>query len=208
MIEPLPETERRLHRIILEMLLSTGELPSQDVLVRAAEIDASELGLRLDALAEADYLSIGDKGQIICLYPLSPTPTPHLVAFDGVFRHAMCAIDALGMAAMLDQAVTISSSCAICHSPIQIEVSPGAITRVKPMQVVVVASRDIDRPACESCCPNTLFACSPEHGGTFAAQLPAASLLSPVEALASGETIFGGLLAPTLPAKRPRMHTI
>jgi len=202
----LPEAERRLHRALLEGLLTTGDLPKKETLAEAIGIDQSELPSLLTELEAADYLALDDDGWPTCLYPLSPTPTPHVVEFDGKRRYAMCSIDALGMAAMLDRTLNIMSACAVCQEPIHIVALPGAITQVEPQETVAVAGRDHDRPACESCCPSTLFACSPEHGQALAARLPRTSVISLDEALASGEKIFGGMLAEQLPAHRPRMH--
>jgi hypothetical protein len=204
----LPETERRLHRALFEELLTRGELPNRETLAEAIGIDQSELPSLLTALEAADYLALDDDGWPTCLYPLSPTPTRHVVEFDGKRRYATCSIDALGMAAMLERTITIASPCAVCKQLICLAVSPGAIMGVEPPEAVVVAGRDADRPACESCCPSTLFACNPEHGQALAARLPSTSVISLDEAHASGEKIFGGMLAEQLPAHRPRMHTV
>jgi Alkylmercury lyase len=204
----LPETERRLHRALFDGLLLTGELPNADPLSEAAGIDPTDIPARLRALEAADYLALDADGWPICLYPLSPTSTPHVVAFDGLRRFAMCSIDALGMAAMLNREIEITSACAVCHAPIHLHVSPGSITSVEPAGAVVVAGPDADRPACESCCPSTNFACGLEHGQALASRLPNLTVMTLTEALISGETIFAGMLGEQLPAHRPRMHNL
>jgi hypothetical protein len=204
----LPETERRLHRALFDGLLLTGELPNADPLSEAAGIDSTDIPARLRALEAADYLALDSEGRPICLYPLSPMPTPHVVAFDGLNRYAMCSIDALGMAAMLNREIEITSACAVCQTPIHLHVSPCAITSVEPDSALVVAGPDADRPACESCCPSTNFACNLEHGQALASRLPNLVVMTLAEALDSGETIFGGMLAEQLPAHRPRMHNL
>src|SRR5215211_807202 len=114
----LPETERQLHRALFDRLLLTGELPNADALSEAAGIDPTDIPARLRALAKADYLALDADGWPTCLYPLSPTSTPHVVAFDGLRRFAMCSIDAVGMAAMLSREIEITSACAVCQAPI------------------------------------------------------------------------------------------
>ena len=202
----LPEAERRLHRALLNDLLLTGELPSAHQVAESAGISRLEIRSLMEALDEADYLSHDVDGRLVCLYPLSPTPTPHIVAFDGIQRFAMCSIDALGMAAMLDRDVTITSVCPVCGAAVSLDVSPVQITRVDPAETLVVARRDADRPACEACCPHTFFVCSFNHAEVYAAHLPEITVLSLAEALTSGETIFGGMLADQLPVHRPRMR--
>jgi Alkylmercury lyase len=203
-IAVLPETERRLHRALLECLLATGDVPSRNALAELSKIDLTELPIRLAALAAADYLALDSGGQVICLYPLSPAPTSHVVEFGGTRRYAMCAIDALGIAAMLGQPVTIEGTCGVCRTSIRLDVEPGSIVHAEPQEAVVIARRDGDSPAVETCCPFTLFACSQAHGQEFSDRHSEVGVLTLTEALASGETIFGDLLGDALPAHRRR----
>ena len=200
----LSEIERRLHRVLIEGVLATGEVPGSTALAATAGIDVAEVPTRLAMLAAADYLGLDPDGRVTCLYPFSPTPTPHVVVIGDDRRYAMCAIDALGIAAMLGQAVTIEGICAVCREPIRLDVEPGRIVRAEPGETVVVARRDRDTPAVKTCCPFTLFACGPAHGEEFAAWVSGTGVLVLDEALVSGETVFGDFLADVLPARRRR----
>ena len=71
----------------------------------------------LHELAAADYAAVDGAGRLVCLYPLSPSPTPHVAIIDGLRRHAMCAIDLLGIPAMLGRALALEGSCAAQTSP-------------------------------------------------------------------------------------------
>lgn len=200
----LPELDRRLHRALVEGLLARGVIPAPADLAGTIGVTIDALHDRLAALAAADYLALDAAGRPVCLYPLSPVPTPHAVAINGQRRYAMCAIDALGMAAMLERSVTIEASCALCQAPISLAVAPGRISRAEPLETVVVARRSGDEPACQTCCPFTLFACDPAHGRELATRLPETSVLPLADALRHAETIFGDMLGATLPARRQR----
>lgn len=200
----LPELDRRLHRALVEGVLARGVVPVPEELAGTIGVAIDTIRDRLAALAAADYLALDTAGWATCLYPFSPIPTPHVVVIGGHRRYAMCAIDALGMAAMLNRAVEIESVCAGCGAAIRLAVVPGTIVGVEPAATVVLARRSGDEPACETCCPFTLFACGPEHGADVAARLPETSVVSVEEALHHGETIFGDLLAEELPARRRR----
>jgi hypothetical protein len=200
----LPETDRRVHRALLDGVLATGTVPPPAALAAAAGIDAADLPAHLAVLAAADYLGLDADGRVACLYPFSPTPTPHVVVIDGRRRYAMCAIDALGMAAMLGRAVEVDGVCAACGAPIRLRVAPGTIVAAEPPEAVVLARRSGDEPACETCCPFTLFACGPGHGAELAARLPETTVVALAEALHHGETIFGDFLGEALPARRRR----
>jgi hypothetical protein len=126
------------------------------------------------------------------------------VIVNGVRRFAMCAIDALGMAAMLDRELDIEGRCAICDVPIASRVRPGTLVTVTPATTMVVARRDEAEPAFAACCPFTVFACGQEHADRFMRQVPGTRALSLGDALRHAEAIFAGLLAETIPATRPR----
>lgn len=200
----LPDVDRRVHRALLLGMTTIGAVPSYDALVSATGVPSGEIPARLQALAQADYLALDDAGRVTCLYPFSAVPTAHVVVLGTERRFAMCAIDALGMAAMLGRAVRVESMCANCGKAIRLDVEPGRIARADPSAPVVITRRSGDEPACDTCCPFTLFACGPAHGAELEAQSPEAELVSLAEAIRHAETIFGDFLAEALPAKRRR----
>ncbi len=106
----LPQASRRLHRALLDGLLATGAVQPGEDLARAAEVDPAILPDLVAELVAADYVATDDTGAPVCLYPLSAVPTSHVVVVDGERRHAMCAIDALGIPAMLGRALPIQTS--------------------------------------------------------------------------------------------------
>ena len=70
-----------------------------------------ELAAAVDELDRADLDRARPHGELLAAYPFSAAPTAHrLVLGAGVSVHAMCAIDALGVSAMLGQPVTVTSA--------------------------------------------------------------------------------------------------
>jgi hypothetical protein len=210
---PVPETDdttllndqtRRLHRALIDAVLETGSVPGLSALADQLDTPPEAIQEGLRDLAAADYLALDTGGQVTCLYPLSVSPTPHAVVIDGVRRFAMCAIDALGIPAMLDQELDIEGSCAVCDAPIALRVLPGTVVTVVPATTMVVARRDEAEPAFAACCPFTVFVCSQEHAEQFVRRITGAHTLPLTEALTHAEEIFGGLLAEEIPASRPR----
>jgi hypothetical protein len=204
----LPDAERHLHHALLESVLATGEAPPPPAL-------AAQLGIGLDAvrdglqtLRRADYLALDAAGRVTCLYPFSPILTAHVVAVGEMRRYAMCAIDALGVAAMLGRPVAIESACPVCGAQIRVDVRPGAVARVDPAGAMVVAKSDAEAPACEACCAFTVFACGPDHARDVRDRTPGSAVLDLGAALGAGEGIFGGFLADALPAKRRRAQAV
>ena len=97
---PRQVAARRLHRALLEALLSTSKVPSRKALAAGRGLEPDGVKAALHELAAADYAVVDETGRLTCLYPLSPTPTPHVAVVDGERRHAMYAIDLLGIPAM------------------------------------------------------------------------------------------------------------
>lgn len=203
----LPVAARHVHRALLWAFIHQGALPTAEELAADAGIALTDLPAQLRTLAAGDYLAIDAAGRATCLYPFSPTPTPHSVILAGARRHAMCSIDALGIPAMLGQTLQVEGHCAVCNAPITLTVRPGAIETVSPPAAMVAARRDEDEPAFAACCPFTVFVCGPDHATAFARQVKGVAVLSPTSALARAEEIFAGLLAEDLPSSRPRGRT-
>jgi len=198
----LPADVRHLHRTLLNILLATGDLPLQSALAADLGISQAALDARLQTLVKGDYLAFDGAGHPTCLYPYSVDPTRHAITIDGKRRFAMCALDALGMAAMLDRALDIESACPICGTPIRLTVRPGVVTRVEPTATMVVARRHGNAPAHEACCDFTNFTCSAAHAAALVANTPNATAVDLETAFAAGEALFAGLLDETLPSKR------
>jgi hypothetical protein len=80
-------------------------------LERIARAGGADTAAVLAELAERDVIAFGQAGEIRAAYPFSPTPTPIEVSWKGgPVTYAMCAIDALGMSAMLGRPVTITAA--------------------------------------------------------------------------------------------------
>jgi hypothetical protein len=200
----LDRRERDLHRLLIHELMATGAISGVPELARLLALSEGDLQSILAALADADYLAHDEMGRVTCLYPFSTSPTPHAVFIDGEPRFAMCAIDAIGVPAMLGQELKVAGRCAVCEAPISLQIRPGAIVNATPIEAMIVARRDESEPAFAACCPFTLFACGADHAEHLAKRIGGAQVLPLPAALARAEAIFGGLLAETLPAARPR----
>lgn len=200
----LPDEPRRLHRALLDGLLARGDIPSPEASAATTGLSPNGLAAYLATLVAADYLALDARGRPVCLYPFAAQPTPHEVVFDDRRCYAMCAIDALGVAAMLGRPVVVEGCCARCGAPIRLDVRPGVITRAEPAATLVVARRGGDEPAAELCCPFTVFACGAAHGQELFDRISESAVVPLAEALGHAETIFGDLLGDVLPARRRR----
>lgn len=104
-------------REILDRLVAEGR--PVDVATLAAPVAA------VDELDARDLVYVSG-GQVVLAYPWSGTPTAFVVALPGGReRWACCAIDALGIPAMLGQAVTVRAGCHHCDERLELIVTPS-----------------------------------------------------------------------------------
>ncbi|HEX4811537.1 MAG TPA: alkylmercury lyase family protein [Nonomuraea sp.] len=220
---------RAVHQQVLRGFARTGAAPPMAELARAAAPYGVSAEQVLAELHAADFLRLNDcgegdgngTGQIRAAYPFSATPTPHRVQIDsGPAVFAMCAIDALGIAAMLRRDVRITSADPSDDRPVTVEV-PVEVTaagpaRWAPASAVVYAGQQAACDACppappqapapgtsaaaaEVCCGYVNFFADSASAHAWAQSHPQVSgqVLDQQTALQLGVAIFGPLLAET-----------
>ncbi len=95
----------------------------------------------LAELHHKDVIRLDEAGQIRAAYPFPAASTGHLVAIDaGPTVYAMCAIDALGIAAMLDRNITITSADPVTGAQIAVSIQRGQATWRPGSAVVFVGA--------------------------------------------------------------------
>ena len=110
---------------ILRRFVERGEAVAIDQIVAAFPDDPPDaVRAALTTLDAKDLIQVRD-GWVEIAYPFSASPTPFVVRLvDGRERYACCAIDALGMAPMLGEAIDIRWPCHDCGEPVELVVEP------------------------------------------------------------------------------------
>jgi len=196
---------RAVHQQVLLAFAGSGHAPERPALEAAA---ASYGRTAADVLADlhaGDFIQLDGAGVIRAAYPFSAVPTPHVARIDGgPLVHAMCAIDALGMAAMLCRAVSIASTDTRTGQPIMVTVTKnGTAATWEPASTVVfrgcLASCACGpaQPAAQASCGYVNFFATPASAAAWAAAHPeiTGEALGQAAALRVGREIFGPLLA-------------
>lgn len=197
----LNDGERDLYRWILASFARAGSRP-----VDALCDHASDLGLQieetLDLFARLDLVHHDPaSGEILVAYPFSARPRGHSVLINSTHRvEAMCAIDALGIAPMLQQPVEVTSRDPLSGTEIWVRLDPGEGAWWEPPTAVVLAgSASCDGPGFRGCCDvlnffeteasaNSYLAAHPELTG-FPITIP--------DAIEAGRIIFAELMKET-----------
>ncbi len=99
----------------------------------------------LAALDDGDLIRIRD-GMIDMAYPFSAPATPFVVRLrDGGERFACCAVDALGIAPMIGQAIEIRSRCHHCGVPLELAATPEGASPEGSRIMLWIGQRADDR---------------------------------------------------------------
>ena len=188
----------QVHRAVLATFALTGQPPARGELERLARAHGADPGAVLAELAESDVLAFAADGQIRAAYPFSPVATPIQVSWaGGPDAYAMCAIDALGMSAMLGRPVTITAAEPGTGRVITVR-ADGDQARWDPRTAMVFAgsSGDADRPSADRTCSFINFFATARSARAWARRNPevAGRLLTQEDALRSGVAQFGTLL--------------
>jgi hypothetical protein len=200
-LEPLSPGERELYDWILHAF-AAGAPPQPDTLADAASGFDVDVEAALATFARQDLVHHDPStGAILVAYPFSGIPRGHRVLVDG--RHhveAMCAIDALGIAPMLDLLVEITSRDPHTGGEVWVRLDPGEGAWWEPQTAVGFdgcASRG--GPSFRSCCGTLNFFESGESAQQYLVANPAVSgrAISVPEAIELGRSIFGDLLPHT-----------
>jgi hypothetical protein len=197
----LPPPLRQLHRHILWHFAQHATAPEPQRLREWAHQLDIELDAALDQLIAVDLVEADPAtARVLGAYPFSAIPRGHKVQLaGGPTVESYCAIDALGIPAMLDRDVVISSRDPDIGEPIRITVINGQASWRPDKTVVVVGSDRSCGPSACCRCPFITFHSSP---ATAAGHLQAADLageiLTQPQALAAGALLFGDVLCPVL----------
>jgi hypothetical protein len=192
----LDEAERDLYFWILRGFSSHGRPNRERVHDVAAQL-CGESEAAFERLARDDLVHLDADGEIAVGYPFSGHPTAHRVRFpSGHETFAMCAIDALGIAPMFDQAIEINSLDPLTGAPIHVRVAPEGDATWEP-DTAAVGAGALGRhgDACDSCCSDLNFFATQENAERWfdGRSHTRGRVVSMDDAIAAGRAVFGNV---------------
>lgn len=193
----LTTAARNLHLAVLTAFADTGRAPTRAELLRVAGDGAITADDALNELAERDVVAFDADGEIRAAYPFSPGPTDIQVRWDGgPDIYALCAVDALGMSAMLDRPATIIAAEPRTQAAVTVHVD-GDTARWTPESAVVFAGATDDCcPSIDGTCDHINFFTSVDAAHAWAADHPevVGVVLNQTDALTCAVAEFGPLM--------------
>jgi hypothetical protein len=195
---PVAPLQKAVHQTILRTFAATGQPPEPASLDAITASSTRTTGDVLVALHGLDAIRLTPDRQIAVAYPFSAAPTRHRVRIgDHVQAFAMCAIDALGIAAMLGQDTHIHSTDPTTGNSITITTTGDHSSWQPPEAVVFLSSTAGDGPSADCCCDYLNFfshLATAAEWTTAQPHVPGA-ILSARQAEQLGRRLFAPLLA-------------
>lgn len=200
------EAQDRVRTAILRGFAATARAPSAARLAEACALAPDELTAVLRELKDRDLIVLDRSGDTVTgAYPFTQSDTGHVVRVNGVALFAMCAVDALGIGAMLGQDTKIESRCGGCGAPVRVETGEGglSLTSHAPDGAVVWVG-DLYAGGCgaTSLCQTILFFCADDHLRAWRQAGRSdqdGCRLSVAEAHQVGTAVFGPMLTSSIP---------
>jgi alkylmercury lyase len=195
----------RVWRTVLELFAASGRPPHLHEVGKGTGLSVENIRVLVSELQTHDLLGSDASADVILYaYPFTGEHTEHRVQLRGQRLHAVCAIDALGIAGMFRTDVVIESSCRACGSRIEIATAQGgkSLSHARPVNAVVWYDLAYSGRAAASCCPAIAFFCSnAELHQWLSAQSPQRGgyCLMLDEALEIGRALFEPALAEAKP---------
>lgn len=178
--DDLPPASRELHRDILAVFLRSGPIPRHDEL-------ASRSGTVLSDILERDL--VFRDGDLVGAYPFACRDTGHRVTSGGASWWPVCAIDAFGIAAMIERPAQIETACPVCNRQLMFQTDGSAI-KTSQDALVWASMRDTGGCAANTQCKTMRAICSDAHAKEWAASDEGYRLTIP-QAAQIGTAIFG-----------------
>lgn len=194
---PADPAARAVHQAILRAFATTGGPPTDAALQRVAAAEGATACPILAQLHDADVIRLNPAGAIWVAYPFSLVSTRHRVWLaSGVEVSAMCAIDALGIPAMLDTDATITSTDPVTNQPVTVTVHNGRYAWNPVTAVLFYSAAAGTGPSADCCCNDLNTFTSPAAGNAWMRAHPhiPGELLDTTTAERLGQHIFGALL--------------
>ena len=194
----LTRPARRVHLTAMRAFAGTGRAPARGELEDAARAQGADPAAVLAELAARDVIVFGADGEIRAAYPFSPVPTPIQVRWaGGPLTYAMCAIDALGISAMLGRPVTITAAEPGTGRVITVHADRDE-ARWDPRRAVVFAGATGDQGclSVDRTCGYINFFTSARAARAWVGHHPAitGAVMNQVQALREGVAEFGAFL--------------
>jgi hypothetical protein len=119
--------EQKALRLAAFYSILEGKAASSNDLALQCRLTRSQAQQCIKEMADQGILVINEQGAVVGSHGLSIIPTEHRISIGGQDLFTWCAVDAVGIPAVLGVDATIISKCFQCDEPIEITMSSGEV---------------------------------------------------------------------------------
>ncbi len=191
----LSAAERSFYFWILRSF-AAGTPPEGEPTRRAAARFGLDADQALAVFARQDLVHADASGRPVVAYPFSAEERGHRVLIDEHWVEAMCAIDALGIAPMLELPIEIVSRDPLSGGEVWVRLDPAEGAWWEPTEAVVLAgSACCEGPSFRGCCDVLNFFEARDNAERYLRDHPSVSgvPISIPDAIEVGRVVFGGV---------------
>lgn len=164
---------RAVQQAVLRHFAATGRSPEDAVLEPVAAAAGRTAREVLAELDREDFLTLDGDGRVRAAYPFSAVATRHHVHIAGGPQvWSMCAIDALGIPAMLGRDTVITSSDPVTGKEVAVTSTGGTAVWEPASAVVFVGRRSFAGRAAAVCCDALNFFTSRDSAAIWSERHP------------------------------------
>lgn len=161
--QPLEPAQDRVWRTVFELFTRSGRPPGLHEISKETGRSVENIRTLVSELQAHDLVGTDWAASAIAYaYPFTGEQTEHRVQLRRQRLHAVCAIDALGVAGMFRTDVVIESSCRACGGGVEVGTAQGgkALSCARPVDTIVWYDLAYNGCAAASCCRSIAFFCS------------------------------------------------
>ena len=148
---------KELHQQMLRSFVNRGRILTREEMAQwVSDVPTAEA-----VLSKRDMVTFAESGEPLGAYPFTMSERAHAVQVNGYQVHAMCALDALAIGPMFEEATCIMSQCGVTGDPVRIQMSGETIQNLDEVRNVHVGiawgAADVDSCCADSLCMEMIF---------------------------------------------------
>jgi len=155
-----PDDVRSIRRVAFSTLRHEERLDPEQLAVRTG-LDDGAVHKALRWLVDAGLVDVDADDPVVGIAGLTLEPTKHRLVLDGRHPHTWCAIDAVGIPAVLSLDAHVTTTCAHCGTSLTLDIGHGEPPSGSSLRGSIPPT-DCDNVRAELCPLANLF-CSEEH---------------------------------------------
>lgn len=148
---------KELHQHMLRSFVTRGRILSKAEMAQWV----SDVPEAINVLSKHDMVTFSESGEPVGAYPFTMMEREHKVRVNEHQIHAMCALDALAIGPMFEEATEITSQCRVTGDPVKIQMSGETILNLAEVRDIhfgiAWGAADVNSCCADSLCMEMIF---------------------------------------------------